>query len=154
MILSRQGNIDCSKGYDGFCERLSIDPFSYLIFQERKKKRLTTLSLAYDLVWKFLRVVSEDGTWSEFTKLLFFLSLVWWILLKRNGFFFYFPPILCFSQFLGFFFFLLMQVKTVREIKSKNPLCWKGHVVKYIINTLLEQCLLINGESSWETASL
>lgn len=38
MILSRQGNIDCSKGYDGFCERLNIDPFSYLIFQERLKK--------------------------------------------------------------------------------------------------------------------
>lgn len=72
MILSRQGNIDCSKGYDGFCERLNIDPFSYLIFQERlkKKKTLTTLSLACDLVWKFLWVVLEDGTWSKFAKLL------------------------------------------------------------------------------------
>lgn len=60
-----------------------------------------------------------------------------------------------FSVLLGFFFFLLlMQVKTVGEIKSKNPFCWKGHVVEYIINMLLEQCLLINGESSWETASL
>lgn len=38
MILSRQGNIDYSKGYDGFSERLNIDPFSYLIFQEEKNK--------------------------------------------------------------------------------------------------------------------
>lgn len=39
MILSRQGNIDCSKGYDGLCEMLNIDPFSYLIFQEEKKTK-------------------------------------------------------------------------------------------------------------------
>lgn len=38
MILSRQGNIDRSKGYDGFSERLNIDPFSYLIFQEENNK--------------------------------------------------------------------------------------------------------------------
>lgn len=49
MILPRQGNIECSKGYDGFCERLSIDPFSDLIFQEAKNKNNFELSRQFSV---------------------------------------------------------------------------------------------------------